>query len=98
MTTVVTGSTGHLGEALVRTLRADGEAVVGVDMRPGPCTDRVGRIEDVDFARDVLAGARSVLHAATLHPRRESLKPQAVCSRWLLHPRRLVRRPCCNRP
>lgn len=67
MTTVVTGSTGHLGEALVRTLRADGEAVVGVDMRPGPWTDRVGRIEDVDFARDVLAGARSVLHAATLH-------------------------------
>ena len=66
MTTVVTGSTGHLGEALVRTLRADGESVIGVDMRPGPYTDRVGRIEDIEFARDVLTGARSVLHAATL--------------------------------
>ena len=49
VTTVVTGSTGHLGEALVRTLRADGESVIGVDMRPGPYTDRVGRIEDIEL-------------------------------------------------
>ena len=32
MKILVTGSSGHLGEALVRTLRRDGRAVVGLDV------------------------------------------------------------------
>ena len=35
MTVLVTGSSGHLGEALMRTLRANGRAAVGLDIIPG---------------------------------------------------------------
>jgi UDP-glucose 4-epimerase len=36
---LVTGSAGHLGEALVRSLRASGTAVVGLDLMASPWTD-----------------------------------------------------------
>ena len=64
---LVTGSAGHLGEALVRTLRAQGEAVVGIDLIAGPYTDRVGNLADRKFVHDSVAGVDVVLHAATLH-------------------------------
>lgn len=67
MTILVTGSAGHLGEALVRTLRAASRPVRGIDRRPSPFTDRVGSIVDRGFVRDAVAGATAVLHAATLH-------------------------------
>jgi UDP-glucose 4-epimerase len=72
-TILVTGSSGHLGEALVRVLRARGRAVMGLDRKPGPYTDITGDITDRGLVRDVLAGeARpggisGVLHLATLH-------------------------------
>ena len=34
MTVLVTGSSGHLGEALVRTLQAQRRKVIGIDIRP----------------------------------------------------------------
>jgi UDP-glucose 4-epimerase len=40
---LVTGSAGHLGEAIVRTLRAAGRPVRGIDLKPSPFTDRVDR-------------------------------------------------------
>jgi UDP-glucose 4-epimerase len=64
---LVTGSAGHLGEALVRVLRDGGADVVGVDIRESPYTTVVGSIADRAVARDCLAGASAVLHAATLH-------------------------------
>jgi len=67
MTIVVTGSAGHLGEALMRTLRAAGRPALGLDLRPSPFTDRVGSIADRAFARECLSGARGVIHCATLH-------------------------------
>lgn len=67
MTLLVTGSAGHLGEALVRTLRDAGREVRGLDRRPSPFTDVVGSITDRDVVRDALRGIRGVLHAATLH-------------------------------
>ena len=42
----VSGSSGHLGEALVRRLRAVGHAVLGVDILPGDSTDVVASITD----------------------------------------------------
>src|SRR5215472_15811073 len=64
---LVTGSAGHLGEALMRTLHADGREARGVDIRPSPLTDCVGSICDRDLVARCLRGVRGVLHAATLH-------------------------------
>lgn len=67
MTILVTGSSGHLGEALVRTLTAQGRAVSGLDIRPGAFTHLIGSITDRDVVRGAMAGVTAVLHAATLH-------------------------------
>jgi UDP-glucose 4-epimerase len=64
---LVTGSAGHLGEALVRVLRADGYEVTGIDVRPSPYTTVVGSVADRDMVRECVTGAAAVLHAATLH-------------------------------
>ena len=64
---LVTGSAGHLGEALVRVLRAAGRDTLGVDALASPYTDAVGSIVDRDFVRARIAGVGAVLHAATLH-------------------------------
>jgi UDP-glucose 4-epimerase len=67
MRILVTGSAGHLGEALVRVLGADGEDVVGLDALESPYTSVVGSIADRDCVRRAVEGADAVLHAATLH-------------------------------
>lgn len=64
---LVTGSAGHLGEALMRTLRAQGRAAIGVDRVASPYTDHVGSIVDAAFVARAMSGVRAVLHAATLH-------------------------------
>lgn len=67
MRIVVTGSSGHLGEALMRTLRLQGHEAVGIDILPAPYTDRVGTLVDAAFVQDAIAGADAVVHPATLH-------------------------------
>ena len=67
MRVLVTGSTGHLGEALCRVLSADGADVVGLDILPSPHTTLVGSIADRELVRRALGGVDAVLHAATLH-------------------------------
>jgi len=67
MTILVTGSAGHLGEGLMRTLRAGGRAARGLDILSSPFTDHVGQVGDRGFVRESLAGVRAVIHAATLH-------------------------------
>ncbi len=67
MRIVVTGSAGHLGEGLVRTLRGEGADVLGVDLLASPFTDAVGSVVDKRFVARCLEGADAVLHAATLH-------------------------------
>jgi UDP-glucose 4-epimerase len=64
---VVTGSAGHLGEALVRVLRQGGHDVTGVDLNPSPYTTVTGSVADRTVVRDCVAGADAVLHTATLH-------------------------------
>jgi len=64
---LVTGSAGHLGEALVRTLRAGGHEVVGLDVLASPFTDITASITDRDAVRHALTDVSAVLHAATLH-------------------------------
>ena len=64
---LVTGSSGHLGEALVRVLRDRGFKVTGLDARPSPHTTVVGSVTDRAVVRESLAGVDAVLHTATLH-------------------------------
>ncbi|WP_428266759.1 NAD-dependent epimerase/dehydratase family protein [Haliangium sp.] len=64
---LVTGSSGHLGEALVTRLRNDGHDVVGLDILPGPTTTTVGSICDPAVVGRVMAGVDAVVHTATLH-------------------------------
>jgi UDP-glucose 4-epimerase len=67
MRILVTGSAGHLGEALMRTLPAAGHEPIGVDLKPSPCTTRVGTIADRAFVHGCVRGVDAILHAATLH-------------------------------
>lgn len=67
MKILVTGSTGHLGEALVRTLRDLKYDVAGIDILESPFTTHLGSIADRACVRRSMAGAQAVFHAATLH-------------------------------
>lgn len=67
MRILVTGSAGHLGEALMRCLRARNVDAVGLDRKPSSHTDVVGSIADAAFVQRCMAGIDAVLHTATLH-------------------------------
>jgi UDP-glucose 4-epimerase len=67
MTALVTGSSGHLGEAMVRALRQRGEEVVGLDVLESPFTTIVGSVGDRSCVRRSMRGVQTVFHAATLH-------------------------------
>ena len=67
MKILVTGSAGHLGEALVRWFRARGDEPVGLDIKKSDFTDHVGSIVDREFVDSCMSGVETVLHAATLH-------------------------------
>jgi UDP-glucose 4-epimerase len=64
---LVTGSSGHLGEALVRTLRKNGREVLGIDIVPSEFTSELGSIVDRHFVKRWMNGVDAVLHTATLH-------------------------------
>jgi UDP-glucose 4-epimerase len=63
MRILVTGSSGHLGEALRRVLPDS----VGLDILPSPYTDIVGSVADRAVVRRAVDGVDAVVHAATLH-------------------------------
>ena len=67
MRILVTGSAGHLGEALVRTLGPQGFDVVGLDVLESPFTTVVGSITNRGSVRRCVDGVDGILHVATLH-------------------------------
>jgi nucleoside-diphosphate-sugar epimerase len=67
MKVLITVSTGHLGEALVRAARAAGDDPVGLDIVASPFTSHVGSITDRAVVRRCMDGVQAVFHAATLH-------------------------------
>jgi UDP-glucose 4-epimerase len=70
MRILVTGSAGHLGEALVRALRqraGTDDDVVGLDRKPSAYTTLVGSIVDRGFVHQAVSGVDAILHTATLH-------------------------------
>jgi UDP-glucose 4-epimerase len=64
---LVTGSAGHLGEALVRVLSEQEHEVAGLDILKSPHTDIVGSIADRATVHRCMAGVDAVVHTATLH-------------------------------
>jgi nucleoside-diphosphate-sugar epimerase len=67
MRILVTGSAGHLGEALVRVLSGEGHDLIGLDVLDSPHTDITGSIADRACVRQAVKGIEAVVHAATLH-------------------------------
>jgi UDP-glucose 4-epimerase len=67
MKILVTGSSGHLGEALMRTLPGLGHEALGVDITTSPFTQVTGSIADRALVDGCMRGIDVVLHAATLH-------------------------------
>ena len=63
MRILVTGSSGHLGEALRRVLPDS----LGLDILPSPYTDVVGSVADRAVVERAVEGADAIVHAATLH-------------------------------
>jgi UDP-glucose 4-epimerase len=67
MRILVTGSAGHLGEALMRTLHNTNHEAIGIDILESPFTSQVGSIADRSQVKSAMAGVEAVLHTATLH-------------------------------
>jgi UDP-glucose 4-epimerase len=67
MSILVTGSAGHLGEALMRTLQAQGREAIGLDIVASPYTHRIGSIAERALVDRAMTGVQAVLHTATLH-------------------------------
>ena len=67
MKILVTGSSGHLGEALVRTLRSLNYDTVGIDILSSDFTNVIGSIVDRPLINRCMDGVDVVVHTATLH-------------------------------
>ncbi|MEM6841869.1 MAG: NAD(P)-dependent oxidoreductase [Bacteroidota bacterium] len=67
MKILVTGSSGHLGEALVRELQKTTYYPVGIDLNPSAFTTHVGTITDRSLVDSVVKGVDYIIHTATLH-------------------------------
>ena len=67
MKILVTGCAGHLGEAVVRTLRDSHYEVLGLDIKDSPFTTVVGSVSDRSCVTGSMRGVQAVFHAATLH-------------------------------
>jgi UDP-glucose 4-epimerase len=64
---LVTGSAGHLGEALMRTFERTDHEAIGLDIKKSPATHLVGSIADRDLVHRAMRNVDAVLHTATLH-------------------------------
>jgi UDP-glucose 4-epimerase len=67
MKILVTGSAGHLGEALMRSLKDTDHEAMGLDIKGSPFTRRQGSIADRSFVKQCMQGVDVALHTATLH-------------------------------
>jgi UDP-glucose 4-epimerase len=78
MKILVTGSAGHLGEALMRTLQGGEHQAIGLDCAASPFTSLQCSIGDAAAVNAAMRGIDVVLHTATLHkPHVATHSPQA---------------------
>ena len=67
MKVLVTGSSGHLGEGLIRHLDQLGIEAIGLDITPSPFTEYIGSVANADFIDSCMQGVDTIIHTATLH-------------------------------
>ena len=67
MKIVVTGSSGHLGEAIIRELKSRNVDCAGVDINPSEFTAHVGSITDKELVSQLMKDTDFIIHSATLH-------------------------------
>ncbi len=67
MKILITGSSGHLGEALVREINKTNHTFVSIDIKPSKYTTHVGSITDREFVKECMIGVNAIIHTATLH-------------------------------
>ena len=67
MKVLVTGSSGHLGEALCISLRRADVDTTGIDLLESSFTDVVGSVSDRATVARAIRGVDAVIHSATLH-------------------------------
>ncbi|KAK1573444.1 uncharacterized protein LY79DRAFT_525795 [Colletotrichum navitas] len=80
-TVLVTGSSGHLGAALMLTLPSQGHTPLGLDILPSETTTVVGSVTDRALVASLLARHPSIVHivhAATLHKPHVESHPQSA--------------------
>ncbi|HVI56237.1 MAG TPA: NAD(P)-dependent oxidoreductase [Luteibacter sp.] len=77
MRVLVTGSAGHLGEALMLTLGTAGHEAIGLDLKASPHTSLVGSIVDRPLVARALSGVDGVVHTAALHKPHMATHPSA---------------------
>jgi len=73
MRLLVTGSAGHLGEALMRTLPDAGHQAIGIDIKPSPFTHHVGSIVDRAFVSRCMHDVTMPAHRMLAQRAREVL-------------------------
>ena len=67
MRVLVTGSSGHLGEAIIRTLQNKNIEYTGIDIKESEYTSLPGSILDKEYVERSMQGVDAVIHTATLH-------------------------------
>ncbi len=67
MRILVTGSSGHLGEAIIRTLQKENIDYKGIDIKISEFTSHIGSISDREFIGECMKDIDVVIHTATLH-------------------------------
>lgn len=67
MKILITGTSGHLGEAIARQLKADNKDYIGLDINPSKFTTNVGSITDKELVSSLVKEIDFIIHTATLH-------------------------------
>ncbi|TFF38439.1 NAD-dependent epimerase/dehydratase family protein [Mucilaginibacter psychrotolerans] len=67
MNVLVTGSSGQLGSATVRQLKAYGHQVAGIDLIPADTTNALIDIQDKAAVASAVKGFDAIIHTAALH-------------------------------
>jgi Nucleoside-diphosphate-sugar epimerases len=67
MKILITGTSGHLGEAIARQLKANNSDYIGLDLIPSEFTTHTGSITDKELVNSLVKKVDFIIHTATLH-------------------------------